>query len=98
LAAGTWTITYKVYTTFTAGIPDNGLMIAATYISAASPLARTRSTDSQAIALKGSDTDWTQTISITITTAVTGWVDIDMYLKVYESGKVVFVWPTPVVT
>ena len=97
LAADTWTITYKAYTTFTAGILDNGLIIAATYISAASPLARTRSTDSQAIALKTSDTDWTQTISITITTAVAGWVDIDMYLTEYESGKVVFVWPTPTI-
>ena len=97
LAADTWTITYKVYTTFTAGILDNGLIIAATYISAASPLARTRSTDSQAIALKTSDTDWTQTISIAITNAVAGWVDIDMYLTEYESGKVVFVWPTPTI-
>ena len=99
LVAGTWTITYKVYTTFTGGggIADNGLTLAATYISAASPLARTRATDSQPIATKTSDTDWTQTLSITITTVVTGWVDLDIVLTEYEAGGAVFVWPTPTI-
>jgi len=99
LTAGTWTITYKVYTTFTGdgGIADNGLTIAATYISAASPRTITRSTDSQAIATKTSDTDWTQTLAITITTAAAGWVDIDIYLTEYESGGEVFIWPVPTI-
>jgi len=99
LTAGTWTITYKVYTTFTdgGGIADNGLTLAATYISAASPLARTRATDSQPIATKTSGTDWTQTLSITITTVVTGWVDLDIVLTEYEAGGAVFVWPTPTI-
>ena len=96
LTAGTWEITYKVYSTY--NIADNGLTLAATYISAASPRTITRSTDSQAIAAKTSDTDWTQTLSITVVTAAEGWVDLDMYLTQYENGGAVFVWPTPTIT
>jgi hypothetical protein len=100
LAAGSHTITFKVYTTFSSGggIADDGLVIGATYISDDSPFTITRSTDSQAINTKTSDTDWTQTLAISITTALDGWVDIDMYLTEYEAGLEVFIWPEPTIT
>jgi len=96
LTAGTWTITYKIYSTF--NITDNNLVLTARYISSASPRTITTSTDSQAIAAKTTDTDWTQTLAITVTTAADGWVDLDMYLLQYQNGGNVFVWPTPTVT
>ena len=95
LGAGTWTITYKIYSTF--NIADNGLVLTATYISTASPRTITIGSDSQVITAKTSDTDWTQTLSITITTAAEGWVDLDIYLSQYASGGAVFVWPTPTI-
>ena len=95
LTAGTWTITYKIYSTF--NISDNNLVLTARYISVASPRTITTATDSQAITAKTSDTDWTQTLAITVTTAAEGWVDLDMYLLQYEDGGNVFVWPTPTI-
>jgi hypothetical protein len=96
LTAGSYTITYKVYSTF--AISDGNLVLTATYISAASPRAITVGTDSQAISAKTSDTDWSQTLSISITTAADGWVDLDIYLTQYSSGGAVFVWPKPTIT
>jgi hypothetical protein len=96
LAADTWTITYKVYSTF--NIDDNNLVLEATYLSAAVPRTITVGTDSQAITAKTGDTDWTQTLSITITTAAAGWVDLDIYLKQYSAGGAVFIWPAPTIT
>lgn len=100
LAAGTYTITYKVFTTFATGggIASGGLVIAASYISDDSPFTTTRLTASNAIATATNDTDWSQTIAITITTALAGWVSIDMYLTEYEANNEVFIWPVPAVT
>jgi hypothetical protein len=72
-------------------------VLGASYISEDSPLTRTRSTDSQAIAEKESDTDWTQTLSIQITTGGANWVDLDIALTEYQAGGEVFVWPTPTI-
>ena len=55
-------------------------------------------TDNSAITTRSSDTDWTQIMDVTFTSAVAGWVDLKMELLKYESGNEVYVWPTPVIS
>jgi hypothetical protein len=97
LAAGLHTITYKVQTTY-AGITAGNLKLSVSYISTASPVARTVGTNAPAINQRADATDWTQTLAVTFTSAADGWVDCSLELYEYEAGNEVYVWPTPVIS
>jgi hypothetical protein len=91
LSAGTYTITYKVQTTY-AAISAGNLELKCAYHGAAGV---TTATNAPAIATRSADTDWTQTLSVTITTTEANWVDLSMTLMEYEAGNEVYVWPVP---
>jgi hypothetical protein len=95
LAAATYTVTYKVQTTY-AGITAGNLKLTCNYIGAAGAIIET--TNAPAINVRGDDTDWTQTLAVTFTTSTAGWADFKMELMEYESGNEVYVWPTPVIS
>jgi hypothetical protein len=97
LTAAEHTITFKVQTTY-AGISAGNLKLSASYISTESPVARTVATNAPAISQRGSATDWTQTLAVTITPAVAGFVDLKIELMEYEDGNEVYIWPTPVIS
>ena len=97
MTAAEHTVTYKVQTTY-AGISAGGLVLSCSYISTASPVARTITTNAPAIDQRSGDTDWTQTLAVTFTPAAAGWVDFEIKLTEYESGNEVYVWPTPVIS
>ena len=96
-AAGTYTITYKVQTTY-AGITAGNLKLTARYLSDDSPLTYAEETNAPSIAQRANDADWTQTLAVTITTLAAGWVELKMELMEYEAGNKLYVWPTPVVS
>jgi hypothetical protein len=95
MTAAAHTVTYKVQTTY-AGITAGNLVLTARYITTGGAL--TEITNAPAVAQRSDDTDWTQTLAVTFTPARAGWVDFKMELMEYESGNVVYVWPTPVIT
>jgi len=97
LAAGTHTITYKLQTTY-AGLSAGNLKLIVNYINGASPLARTEAANASAITQRSDNSDWSQTLSVTFTSALAGWVDCAMELYKYEAGNEIYVWPTPVVS
>lgn len=94
MEAGTYTITYKVQTTY-AGISAGGLILSCEYLDSTGI---TIITDSSAIDQRSDDSDWTQTLSVTITTSDSYWVKLKMELNEYESGNEVYVWPIPEIT
>jgi len=100
LAKGTHTITYKVQTTYSGGggISAGNLKLTARYISEDSPLTMSEQTHAPAVAQRGNAADWTQTLAVTITTDIAGWVDLKMELMEYEANNEVYVWPTPVIS
>jgi hypothetical protein len=91
------TVTYKVQTTY-AGITAGNLKLWCSYISTASPVARTITSNAPAISQRSGDTDWTQTLAVTFTPAAAGWVDFSIELYEYEAGNEVYVWPTPTIS
>lgn len=98
LAADTYTITYKIQTTFSS-IASGCLALTAEYISTASPLIVAEEvSNATAIATRSDATDWSQTIAVTFTQAVDGWVRLKLELAAYEANKEVYVWPVPVVS
>ena len=94
LSAGTYTITYKVQSMFTSLNSEFPLYVG--YITTGG--ANATVSDTSSITTRASTTDWTQTRSVNFTSAVDGWVDIQMDISAYESGKNIYVWPTPTVT
>ena len=97
LAAGSYTITYRVQTTYT-GISAGGLRLTARYISGSSPLTMAEQSSAPAISQRSNKADWSQTISVSITTAVAGWVDLRMELMQYQANNEVYVWPIPTIS
>ena len=99
MTAAEHTVTYKVQTTY-AGIAEGGLKLTARYISddATDPIEMSEEIDDSAITQRSDDTDWTQTLAVTFTPDIAGWVDFKMELMKYESGNEVYVWPTPVIS
>jgi len=99
MTAAQHTVTYKIQTTY-AGIAEGGLKLTVSYISddATDPIEMSEQTDSSAITQRSDDTDWTQTLAVTFTPDIAGWVDFKMELMEYESGNEVYVWPTPAIT
>jgi len=95
LAAGTHTITYKLQSTY-ATLATGDMLLTCEYLTTGGVPAVV--TDNSAITTRSSDTDWTQIMDVTFTSAVAGWVDLKMELLKYESGNEVYVWPTPVIS
>ena len=94
LAAGTYTLGYKVQTTYTTSVD---LVLTIDYIGTSSVI--TRATKSAAVAARSAANDWTNTItSDSFTTSAAGWVTVSLDLVEYESGCEVYVWPEPVIT
>jgi hypothetical protein len=89
------TITYKVQTTYSS-ISAGNLKLTARYQIAGGALAEV--TNAPAITTRANAADWSQTLAVTFTPAVAGWVDFKMELMQYEVNDEVYVWPTPVIT
>jgi len=95
MAAALHTLTYKVQTTY-ADIAAGNLKLIAKYIGADGVI--TEATDAPAINQRTSTSDWTQTLAVTFTSSVPGWVTISMELMEYEAGNELYVWPNPVIS
>jgi hypothetical protein len=95
MTAAAHTVTYKVQTTY-AGITAGNLKLFANYISTGG--ARAEVTNAPGIAVRANNADWTQTLAVTFTPSVAGWVDFKLDLMEYQSLKEVYVWPTPVIS
>jgi len=95
LSAASHTITYKAQTTF-AGISAGNLILTSTHLDANG--AEVETTNAPAIAQRSDDTDWTQTLAVTIVPGRACWCDFRIDLQEYEAGNEVYVWPNPAVT
>lgn len=93
---GTHTVTYKVQTNFVSGITAGNLKLMARYITTDGASAEV--THAPSISVRTGTTDWTQTLAVTFVCARAGWADLRMDFYQYESGKVLYVWPTPVIS
>lgn len=88
------TITYKIQTTYSS-IAEGGLVLTAEYLDGVTGGSTTTETDNSAITERSGDTDWSQTLSVTITPQEDGWVTLTMDLTVYEENDEVYIWPNP---
>lgn len=95
--AGSHTFTFKVQTTY-AGIASGGLALMAEYLASDGPPYAIKIENETAITTRSSAADWSQTIAVTVTTAVAGFVRLRMELREYESGNELYVWPTVTIT
>jgi len=95
LAAGAHTITYKHQSTYSS-IAIGDMLLTCEYLDTGGVPAVV--TDNSAITTRSSDTDWTQVMDVSFTSAVDGWVTLKMELLKYESGNEVYIWPTPVIS
>ena len=95
LSAAEHTITYKLQTTY-AGITAGNLKLTVQYVGTDGTIVTT--TNAPAITQRSDDADWTQTLSVTITPSVAGWVRCKIDLMEYESGNEVYVWPIPIIS
>lgn len=97
MAAGTYTITYKLQSTFTS-IPAGNLRLICRYCSDDDPSTYAEAINSPAITTRNSAADWSQSLAVTITTAQAAWVDCSIDLNLYEAGAELYIWPTPTVS
>ena len=95
LTAAEHTVTYKAQTTY-AGITAGNLTLSVQYLDTGGAV--TTATNAPAISQRSADTDWTQTLTVTFTSAVEGWARVRIVLTEYESGNEVYVWPIPVIS
>ena len=95
MTAALHTLTYKVQTTY-AGIAAGNLKLIAKYIGTDGVI--TEATNAPAINQRTSTSDWTQTLAVTFTPSVPGWVTISMELMEYEAGNELYIWPNPVIS
>jgi len=92
------TYTFKVQTTYS-GISAGGLKLTATYLDGVSAGSTAEETHAPAIAtVRDDDTDWTQTLAVTVTPGDAGWIDFQIELMEYQSGDEVWVWPEVAIT
>jgi hypothetical protein len=92
------TYTFKIQSTFTATLANTEVVLEATYLSSATDGATTVVTSTQTVAARSSAADWTQVLSVTITPAQTGFIDFQIRLCKYESGKKLYIWPEVAIT
>ena len=96
-AAGAKTYTFKVQTTY-AGISAGNLKLTAEYLDGVSGGSLSEQTNAPAINIRANDTDWTQTLAVTVNPSADGWIDFMIELMEYESGDEVWIWPTPTIS
>lgn len=92
LSAGSHTITVPIQTTYT-GIAQGGMTLNVSYIGTGNKIAEASS--DAAIAQRANAADWSQGLSVTITTTQDGWARLSLSLSACEEGGEVFVWPVP---
>ena len=95
LTATEHTVTYKLQTTY-AGITAGNLTLSVQYLDTGGAV--TTATHAPAILQRSADTDWTQTLTVTFTSAVEGWIRVRIVLTEYELGNEVYVWPIPAIS
>ena len=86
------TYTFKIQTTY-AGITAGNLKLTARYLDEVSEGHLGEETNAPAVNQRGDDTDWTQTLAVTVTPLQTGWISFEIKLMEYESGNEVYIWP-----
>lgn len=96
-AAGTYTVTYKLQTTYST-IADDDLYMICYYPSTASAgtVGYEDTMSDGAISTRSGTTDWTQTLSCgPMTVGQAGWVTVEIWMRAYEASDEVWIWPTP---
>ena len=91
------TYTFKIQTTY-AGISVDNLKLTVSYLDEGSGGHLAEAINAPAINQRADDTDWTQTLAVTITPSQTGWVSFEIKLMEYEAGKEVYIWPVVAIT
>jgi hypothetical protein len=91
------TFTYKMQSIFTNTLANTEVILEAYYMAGADG-ALTRIASTGTIAARTAADDWTQSLSVTLTPIQTGFVFFQIRLCKYESGKKLYVYPTPVIT
>ena len=87
------TYRYYVQTTF-AGITAGNLKLIGSYLDEAATSSHiAETTHAPAINERGDATDWTQYLEVTITPAQAGWVTLTIWLKEYQAGDEVWIYP-----
>jgi|GEM_PF-4739279 len=86
------TYTYKIQTTY-ANLAIDDLVLTGTYLDESSGGHRATIIDNSAINQRTDNTDWSQALAVTINPTQTGWVDLKIELKKYESLNEVYIWP-----
>jgi hypothetical protein len=99
-AAGvTQTFTWKAQTSFAAGVSAGMIALSAEYISSGvSGTISTTVSEATAIQPRLNNADWSQTIAVTVTPQVAGFVRFRLDLRSRESGKALYIWPKPVIS
>jgi hypothetical protein len=92
------TYTFKLQSIFTGTLTNTEVILEATYLSSETDGSTTVVTSTQTIAARSSASDWTQALSVTITPAQTGFIDFQIRLCKYESGKKLYIWPEVAIT
>lgn len=92
---GIYTIKYYVQTDF-ASLPATEIYMECDYLSdAASGKVTAAVCSSEAVAIRANQADWSQYVSVTVTTLTEGWLTTRMYVNGYESGKKIWIDPKP---
>ena len=95
LTAAEHTVTYKLQTTY-AGITAGNLTLSVQYLDTGGAIATV--THAPAITQRSANTDWTQTLTVTFTSAIEGWARVRIVLTEYELDNEVYIWPIPVIS
>jgi hypothetical protein len=90
-AGVTRTYTYYVQSTFTS-LTSSQITLAATYLSSTTG-AVTTATSSNSISTRTNSGDWSQYLTVTVTPAQSGWIDLVITIMGYQSGK--YIWIDP---
>jgi hypothetical protein len=92
------TFTFKVQTTY-AGISSGNLILRAEYLDGTiGGSTSIETSNSTAISQRSGDTDWTQTIAVTVTPAEEGFVRLRMEFCEYEANNELYIWPKVAIT
>ena len=76
-----------------AGITAGNLKLTAEYLDEGSGGHLGEETNAPAINIRTDDTDWTQTLAVTVDPSQTGWIDFMIELMEYQAGDEVWIWP-----
>ncbi len=94
LTVGGYSITYKVQSTF--DISEGNLQLRCDYIKE-SDLTSDMTTNASAITARTNTSDWSQSLTVSFTQALDGWVTLSMEMYQYTASGEFYVWPNPTV-